>query len=449
MGELGASITPICDALVENGYKIVLFENMNQIDGQLRKSNVCGVIVFCSANQGLSHLIHSITVKEKYNSAPIILLVEHSTEEFAINALKVGVFDYFTTPLDINSLLASLNRIPRNFYEAGSIIDSASTVLAGRDLIGKSQSIVHLKRSASKIAKTSSSVLITGETGTGKELVAKLIHMESIRKNNPLISINCAAVPESLLESELFGYERGAFTGAQCNKDGMFLQANKGTLFLDEIGEMSAYAQAKILRAIETKIIQKIGSKHTTPVDIRIIAATNQNLEDLVDAKQFRKDLFFRLNVARLHLLPLRERIVDIKSLCEYFISEFNYRFSSNVQTISDEVLYLFSKYSWPGNVRELKNVVEAIFINQPSKIIKLNDIPDHYCDKLSTNSIKEEESPTCEMERDKMLVALISANWNKSKAAEKLNWSRMTLYRKMHKYHIDDKEKLRTTLSV
>jgi transcriptional regulator with PAS, ATPase and Fis domain len=288
-----------------------------------------------------------------------------------------------------------------------------------------------VKSYISRAAVTDSTILITGESGTGKELAAELIHRSSLRNEKPLVCVNCAALPDSLLESELFGYERGAFTGAAGAQRGKFEQANGGTILLDEIGDMDLHAQAKILRTIESKEVCRLGGNKSTPLDVRFLAATNQDLERLLTEKKFRLDLYYRLNVARIHLPPLRERKDDILDLFNYYIRELNRRFGRAVVGFTDEALDHLMRYDWPGNVTELKNLCEAIFINLPAKKISFLDLP-----YLYQKQLKEAESLT-QSERERLLSALFTTNWNVSKAARKLNWSRITVYRKLEKYHI------------
>jgi transcriptional regulator with AAA-type ATPase domain/transposase len=288
-----------------------------------------------------------------------------------------------------------------------------------------------IKAYIAKVASTESHVLITGETGTGKELLAEQIHRQSRRSQQPFVCINCTAVPDSLLESELFGYERGAFTGAGALNRGAFEQAEGGTLFLDEIGDMSPHAQAKILRAVEGKEVRRLGGQRSIPLDIRVVAATNQDLEQLVAAGQFRKDLYFRLNVARIHLPPLRDRKQDLGPLCEYYIQVLNEQLGREVESLTADVLSCLLRYDWPGNVRELKNLLEAIFINVPSRTIAFMDLPEPFRRRLKGAA----GFPLAE--RDLLLSALFSTRGNKSKAAQQLHWSRMTLYRKLREYQI------------
>jgi DNA-binding NtrC family response regulator len=299
-------------------------------------------------------------------------------------------------------------------------------------LIGASRAMRDVKRYLPKVAAADCNVLITGETGTGKERVAAWIHRNSLRAARSLVSINCAAIPEGLLESELFGFERGAFTGAHAAYDGKFRQAAGGTLFLDEIGDMSLPAQAKILRAIEAREISQLGGRRSVPVDVRIVAATNQDLEALMADHRFRKDLFYRLDVAHIELPPLRERAEDIPLILEHCLAEMNARSGRHVGAPSQEALACLLAHDWPGNVRELRNLLEAIFISPPDGAISLDDLPP----RLRRRIEGERKESVSECER--LLETLFAVNWNKSKAAAKLHWSRMTLYRKMAKYHIE-----------
>jgi DNA-binding NtrC family response regulator len=298
-------------------------------------------------------------------------------------------------------------------------------------MIGESSSMQALSTYIKKVAAAESHVLITGETGTGKELVAEQIHRYSSRSQWPLVRINCAAIPDSLLESELFGYERGAFTGATTLNRGAFERADRGTLFLDEIGDMSRYAQAKILRAVEGRVIHRLGGQRGIPLDVRIIAATNQDLEQLVAAGQFRSDLYFRLNVAGIHLPPLRDRKQDLVPLCAHYIQALNQHWGREVEGFTADAFNCLLRYDWPGNIRELKHLLEAIFINIESKTIAFMDLPEPFLRRLKASAGLPRS------EREVLLSALLAADWNKSQAARQLHWSRMTLYRKLEKYQI------------
>jgi DNA-binding NtrC family response regulator len=308
-------------------------------------------------------------------------------------------------------------------------------LVEGSQMLGESPTMQEIRGSIQKVASSDSNVLITGETGTGKEMVAELIHKNSLRRAKPLVCINCAAIPDTLLESELFGHERGAFTGADFPQEGKLKSADGGTVFFDEIGDMSPHAQAKILRLIEIKQAQRLGSKASFPLNIRIIAATNRDVDSLVKANEFRKDLYFRLNVVRLQLPPLRERKEDIPLLINHYVEEMNRSFGCAVEGFTQEAFDSLLRYDWPGNIRELKNLLEAIFVNLPQSQISVNDFPEPFRRHLAEIVDYPQD------ERDRLLAVLFATNWNKSKAAHELHWSRMTIYRKIAKYHINRSE--------
>jgi DNA-binding NtrC family response regulator len=370
-------------------------------------------------------LVVAQQVRQRDKRIGLILLPAHSSEALAIAALKMGVNDYLKPPFGCEEIIESVTR-----YLSDTSQGYKETRMAEGSplIIGDSRCMRQIKGYIPKAASAGGNVLITGETGTGKELVAEWIHRSSARWQRPMVCINCAAIPDSLLESELYGYEKGAFSGANAVSEGQLRHANGGTVFLDEIGDMSLSAQAKILRTLESKEIQRLGGKKSISVDIRIIAATNQDLERLVAEHQFRKDLFFRLNVIRIHLPPLREHKEDIPALLDYYLQVFSRKLEHTVNAFAEDALACLLGYHWPGNVRELKNLVEATLINASSPHITLNDLP---------NAFRMAASGLSPNEKERLLAALIATDWNKSKAAAQLNWSRMTLYRKMEKYHI------------
>ena len=385
-----------------------------------------------SSRDGLEGLVEPIRQHDR--RIPIILITAHSSEAQAIAALKAGVNDYFVMPFSYEELAASIKRSLFDFYKPSSTDHKIAVQDYNHNqfMIGNSIPMQEVKGYLKKVAATDSTVLITGETGTGKELAAELIHRNSPRHEKPFCCINCAALPDSLLESELFGYERGSFTGAVASKRGKFELAIGGTVFLDEIGDMSPFAQAKILRAVERKEVHRLGGGNGgIPVDIRIISATNQDPERLVKEGKFRKDLYYRLNVARVHMPTLRDRKEDLPRLMEHFIQELNRQFCREVEGFTEEALSSLLLYDWSGNVRELKNLIEATFINLPFRKITFMDLPKQFQRRL------KEADGLPGSERDRVVSALLATNWNKSKAAQKLHWSRMTLYRKMNKYHI------------
>jgi len=376
-------------------------------------------------NLDLARELHS-----QSKSVPLLLIVGDSSEELAVAALKAGINEYVRYPFATGELIRAIDHC---LAASGKLSQSSPehTGFMLESIIGESPAMREIRRRVPRVASTDSHVLITGETGTGKELLAEAVHGGSPRRHKPMIAINCAAIPDSLLESELFGYAKGAFTGADANSEGKLKAADKGTVFLDEIGDMSPYGQAKILRMLESKQIQRLGCNRAVPIDVRVIAATNQDLEQLSNEHKFRQDLYFRLNVARIHLPPLRQRKEDILALIDYYIARLNRQFGRKVSGITEEALDCLLAYDWPGNVRELKNLLESIFVEGVSQEIFFADLPLQF--RLRCNELKS----LSENERERLLWALSSTNWNKSKAAGKLQWSRMTVYRKMAKYNI------------
>ena len=371
-------------------------------------------------------------IRNRDRRFPIILVTCQGSEALAVAALRSGLKDYFQQPFSSQEFFAAVNRciIAGASKPFSTTRRSSVPCLADRpELIGEGFHTQGIKSYLLKVAAVDSHALVTGETGTGKELSARFIHQQSARRDKPLVAINCAALPDGLVESELFGYEKGAFTGAHSSYAGKLKLADGGTVIFDEIGDMSLYAQAKILRVIESKEVYPLGGKRGMSLDIRIIAATNQDLDRLVADKGFRKDLYYRLNIARVHLPPLRERKEDIPRLLAHYLEEFNARTGRALQGFTDEALELLLRYDWPGNIRELKNVIEAIFIDPPPERIAIEDLPEPIRPQGPGSVVLTE--------RELLLSALYSMNWNKSKAAEQLHWSRMTLYRKMAKYHI------------
>jgi DNA-binding NtrC family response regulator len=372
-----------------------------------------------------------------YPTVPILLVAWASSEHLAIAALKEGVADYFPPPVDLERVAQAAARLLPHECAGVSPARVQGAGLGdrgGRPIIGESSVMRSLRTWLIRVAQRDCNTLILGETGTGKDLIAEALHANSPRRKKPFVCVNCAAIPDTLLESELFGYERGAFTGANSTTTGKIQQANEGTIFFDEIGELTPAAQAKVLRVMESKQIQRLGGKANIPVNVRIVAATNQDLPQLVAEQRFRKDLYFRLNVAKIQLPSLRERREDIRSLLEYFVQTFNRQTGAGVEGFTDEAMSCLVAYDWPGNVRELKNSIESVFIDPPHPRVDL-------CHLMISNPGLH-RALAFSGERDQLLDALKSTHWNKSRAAEKLQWSRMKIYRKMTKYSIDDHEK-------
>jgi DNA-binding NtrC family response regulator len=368
-------------------------------------------------------------LRTAYSDLPLVLFVSDSSEASAIEALRLGVADYHRLPCSEDLVVDVVQRWTRSGPRP--LRRRTVAMSLSPSIVGDSPPVRHLREYIPRVATTDASVLITGETGVGKELVAELIHSNSHRRNRPCVAINCAAIPESLLESELFGVERGAFTGAEAMREGSLKSAEGGTVLFDEVGDMGLSGQAKILRAIETREVTRLGGRSRVPIDVRIIAATNQDLEQLTAAGQFRKDLYYRLNVVRIHLPPLRERKSDLEPLMDHYIRHFNARFNREVEGFTPDAMEHLRRHDWPGNIRELRNLVEAVFVNLNGRRITYVDLPQTFRQSLErTRSLPSDE-------RERLLSALFATRWNKSKAAQDLHWSRMTLYRKLAKYHV------------
>ncbi|WP_055666059.1 sigma 54-interacting transcriptional regulator [Desnuesiella massiliensis] len=386
---------------------------------------------------------------------PIVNLIKSGVEydnlEFNLKNDR-GEIDYISTGRTIKNdndeVIGAVASI-KDFNKARQLVDIISTVehSAFKDIIGSSQSIEKVKKITGAVAKSNSTVLLRGESGTGKELFAKAIHYSSDRKNKSFVTINCAALPESLLESELFGYEKGSFTGAMQNgKDGLFKEASEGTLFLDEIGELSMVLQAKLLRVLQEGTIRKIGSNKEEFVDVRIIAATNKNLEDMISHGLFREDLYYRLNVIPICIPSLRERLEDIPSLVQFFIDKLNKRIKRDIKGAQLEFISDLMKYHWPGNVRELQNVVERAmnlcegqFLTTKELIIDFKNENQGYVPNIIANMEKEQPSLKDELEqKEKEIISrVLKSNRSYRKTAKILKVSHTTIMNKIKKYNI------------
>jgi DNA-binding NtrC family response regulator len=415
-------------SLLDAGFGVIRIASADNLFTGLRSRHGQVVVVGPSQSLRMEESLELVrNIHDSYGSIPVILVVANSSEEYAIGALRAGLNEYVRFPFAAEELVLAVRRSLR-LVEAER--ERGVTASGSNQIIGESSVLREIRARIERLAPNDSNVLITGESGTGKELFARLVHEKSRRRSKPFVAINCAAIPDSLLESELFGHAKGAFTGADSVQDGRFKAADQGTLFLDEIGDMSLYSQAKILRVLENREIQRLGCSRGIPVNVRVIAATNQDLEQLSRENKFRPDLYFRLNVAHLHLPPLRERKDDLPALVDHYLDLFSAQFHYRVPKISDEALDCMFAYDWPGNIRELKNLLESIFAEGPRPAIALQDLPARLRGRCTELKAPQDE-------RGRLLWALAATNWNKSKAAAKLQWSRMTLYRKMDRYNI------------
>jgi DNA-binding NtrC family response regulator len=378
--------------------------------------------------------------QERKPDVPVIMITAYGNIEDAVTAIKKGAYDFITKPFDENELLnvirKALSESKKNKELISNYFDKRSPFLP--DIIGNSAAIRQILQTVLKIAATDSTVLITGETGVGKELVAKAIHSGSQRSKGVFVKVNCAAIPENLLESELFGYEKGAFTGAVISKPGRFEIAHEGTLFLDEVGDMTFHLQAKLLGVLQDKTFERVGGVKTIRLDSRIIAATNADLRSAVQAGKFRSDLFYRLNVVPIHIPPLRERKDDLIPLAEYFMKKFTTKYRK-VAHLLPEVIAAFCNYDWSGNIRELENVLERMVLMSESAALGLEDMPPEIRGALpiiEATTLKEKIDSVLHVTEKQMIIdALNKTNQNRTKAAKLLGVSRRTLQNKIKEY--------------
>jgi two-component system, NtrC family, response regulator HydG len=382
-----------------------------------------------------------------YNpSIPVIIMTAYSSVESAVEALKTGAYDYLIKPLDFEVLKLTLERAHDHAglkAENRLLKEQLRADLNTTNIIGKSSAMQELMGMLAMAAPSEATVLITGESGTGKELIAQSLHLNSARKDHPLVVVNCAAITETLLESELFGHEKGAFTGAEKRREGRFMLADKGTIFLDEIGEMSSAMQAKLLRVLQQREIQRVGGDQVLQVDVRIVAATNRDLEADVAAGRFREDLFYRLNVMALKIPPLRDRREDIPLLAHHFLEKYALRNRKTARGFSPMAMDMLIKYDWPGNVRELENIVERAVILMTGEHVTENQLPmnivrEHPGNERMTfgaTGPAGESRSLEEIEKEAILETLKAADGNKSETARRLGITRKTLHNKLKTY--------------
>ncbi|HNQ00795.1 MAG TPA: sigma-54 dependent transcriptional regulator [Syntrophales bacterium] len=385
---------------------------------------------------------------EEYPAVPVILITAHGTVATAVDALKKGAFDYITKPFDQEELKRVIGKAVKTRVLSDEEIQLAPAEIDRSEIVGSGAQMAKIFEIIRKVAPTTTTILITGETGTGKELVANAIHAGSPRKHNPFIKINCSAIAENLIESELFGYEKGAFTGAVASKPGRFELAHKGTLFLDEIGDLPREMQVKLLRVIQDQEFERVGGIQTIKVDVRLVAATNRNLQQDVREGRFREDLFYRLNVMPIHVPPLRERKEDIPALLDYFIGKFNRKLGRRIAGADPEVVDLLMDHDWPGNIRELENLAERLVLMARGETIVMGDVPAELIEAVEARtqagtpdekrSIKELiREKTEDIEKQMIIRVLEECEGNISKAARQLGLSRRGLHLKLAKYSL------------
>ena len=384
-------------------------------------------------------------IKESYPSLQVVMMSGHGTIETAVKATKVGAYDFIEKPLSLEKLLLSVNNALEYYRLEQEINLLKEKEKRKYSITGNSEAVTKLKEQIRIVAPTNAWVLISGENGTGKELVAHTIHGMSPRNRKPMVEVNCAAIPEDLIESELFGHEKGAFTGASAMRKGKFDLANEGTIFLDEIGDMSLKAQSKTLRILQEQKFERVGGTRTIKVDVRVLAATNKDLEAEIEKGTFRDDLYFRLNVIPMRVPPLRVRVEDIPALVDEFQAEFLFRAKIEKKKFSGEAVRILKNYDWPGNVRELKNLVERLMIMTPEEVIQAKDIPSPFNKSLGIKggfesafmlaSLKEAK---VEFEKAFVEKKLREFKGNISQAAEAMGVERSNLHKKIKTYGLN-----------
>lgn len=431
----------LCAALSMDGYDGLEAEDGQQAWDLINKSPIDLVITDLRMPKmsGMDLLKRIYTT---YPTIPVIVLTGHGTIEEAVDAMQNGAVDFLTKPVNLDHLSVLIKKCLSNKdladknQELKQELDALKLRNGYSKIIGKSQKIVKLLDTVQRIAGSKASVLITGESGVGKELVAQAVVNYSDRRDKPFIKVHCAALTSSLLESELFGHVKGAFTGAVADKKGRFEMADGGTIFLDEIGEIDANTQIKLLRVLQEHEFEKVGGEKTLKTDVRVIAATNRNLEEEIKAGRFREDLYYRLNVVRLEVPPLRERKEDIYLLITEFLNQFNQENGKHIEGFSNEARNKIVSYDWPGNIRELRNCVESAVVMCRGNVIEASDLPLNI-QKVSSDSSVEIPigSTMADAEKAMILATIAHCNGNKSKAADVLDIGRKTLLRKLQDY--------------
>lgn len=385
---------------------------------------------------GLDGIVTLQRLREMMPRLPVVIMSGHATIETAVKATRLGAFDVLEKPLELQKIISLLDQAKILIQQSGV------SERSGPDLIGSSGAVEMLRKQIAAVGPKNASVLITGENGSGKEVVARMIHDSSPRAGEPFVAINCAAIPDELIEAELFGHIKGAFTNAVSDRKGRFEMANGGTIFLDEIGDMSLKTQAKILRILQEKVFERVGDHKTLSVDVRVLAATNRDLSQEIKLGRFREDLFYRLNVIPLNVRPLRERREDVPLLVRHFLEEMAQQ-ASGTTIISDEAMDALCNYSWPGNVRELKNTLERMTIMSSGLEIGLADLPPEILsvagdEARKTQTLRDAKS---DFERAFILGKLEEYDWNVSKTADALKIERSNLHRKLKSFDIDPKK--------
>ncbi len=431
----------MCDLLSEvlssEGFSVLTIDQSVEASKILRREEFDALVTDLEM-KGLKGLDLLEETKKVAPLTPVIIMTAFGTIESAIQAMKMGAYDYITKPFQTDEVVLTVKKALENRMLKKEVVRLKKEVESRyhfHQLIGKSSSMQKIYNLIERIGDSTSSVLITGESGTGKELVARALHYNGLRKEGRFVAVNCAAIPETLLESELFGYKRGAFTDAKTDKRGLIFEASGGTLFLDEITEMPLMLQAKLLRVIEEREVRPLGDTSAHPVDARIISASNRNLKQIIQQGRFREDLYYRLKVIDIELPPLRDRREDIPLLVQHFINRVNHELKKQVSGVSEETLKALIAYSWPGNVRELENVIERALTLCQHPVILPEDLPSAMFQAEEENlleNVSRKKYTLDRLEKEYIRKVLTDAGGNKSKAAEILGLDRKTLYRKI-----------------
>lgn len=438
------------EVLTDDGYRVIVAKNGKEAFESVKKQ-VPDCVLLDVRMPVMDGMEAFLKIKEIDSGLPVIFITAYGSSEIAINAMKQGAYDYLTKPFNIDEIKIKVKKaIELREITIKHNKDKHKSPFTGEELmVGESQGMQDIYKEIGRIADTDANVLIRGESGTGKELVAKAIHINSNRKEKPYIVVNCAAIPESLLESELFGHEKGAFTDAVARRIGKFEEARDGTIFLDEIGDMSLNLQSKLLRVLQEKTFSRVGSNDIIRSEARVIAATNRDLESLVKNGNFREDLYYRLNVVTIFVPPLRERKEDIPLLTSYFIAKYSKKYNKQVTGVTPEVIDIFLGYDWPGNVRELENVIaRSIIVANASRIVKEN-LPTSILKSISTEiGVRvppDDVVPLPQLiegiEKEAIIKALQKTGGNKSMAAKLLGISRKSLINKIRQYAITSED--------
>jgi DNA-binding NtrC family response regulator len=432
--------------LTLSGFDCITSQDGNQAIGLLNDFNFDLVIsdLFMPDISG-NQIIEQI--KKNHPEIPIIIFTAFGTVERAVEAMKLGAYDFIEKPFDSQHLIMKIKRaveLKTLKSEKENLISQLQNKYSFQNIIAKSQAMKNVFDIVEQVAPVDANVLITGESGTGKELIARAIHVLSQRKAGPFVPVNCGAFPENLFESELFGYEKGAFTGAANRKIGFLEYANSGTFFMDEVFEMPTHIQAKLLRALQERKLTRVGGNNLIDFNVRIIAATNKDIQKAIENGELREDFYFRINVVQIHIPPLRERKIDIPLLADYFISKSNESAKNNVSGIDERVLNIFENYSWPGNVRELENVIQSASVFCHTDKITPTDLPKYlFSESVKSDfekySLAEAKQLAIEkIERDFLLFLMEKHNGNITKVAEESGMTRRNIYRIISKYSLN-----------